>query len=522
MRASAARERHVHVRWLHARPPPRRAGGARRAPARRDPVPRLPDRTARRPPFRRHVPAAHRPHRPRPRLRGDDVQLPRHRDQPGRLLAAGLGRRPAHGDRLPRAASARRPRSSCSARTPAGRSPSASAPTTRGCAACGLLSPRADFDDWAEHPRRFLEHAREIGAIRSPAFPASFDEWSRAFRRFRPIDAARRFAPRPLLVMHGDDDESVPTTDARQLAEAHGERRAEPVRRRRASPAPRPAGDRRAARLARPGQERPGGRDAQPLECQRYADSTISSSPCLARQPSTDSAFVGSAYVATGSPAPAADDLVRDGSAGDRLGRPDHVEHGRSDAGPEVHGRRNSHRRAARTTVGRGRGCGRRRGPRRGCSRGCTCRRASGSRRRTLHRRPGAEHGLHHERDEVDRERPVLADRRVVAGAGGVEVAQARRAQALGHAVPVEDPLDHRLAARRTRSRARSAPTRPPAPRLACRRPSTTTRTRCRARRRASPLRPARRCRRRCCASTCPATASTRRRTCRRRSGRSP
>jgi pimeloyl-ACP methyl ester carboxylesterase len=88
--------------------------------------------------------------------------------------------------------------------------------------AAGLLSPRADFDDWAEHPRRFLEHAREIGAVSTPGFPLSVDEWSRAFRRFRPTDAARRFAPRPLLVMHGDDDESVPTSDARQLAEAHG------------------------------------------------------------------------------------------------------------------------------------------------------------------------------------------------------------------------------------------------------------------------------------------------------------
>lgn len=89
--------------------------------------------------------------------------------------------------------------------------------------AAGLLSPRADFDDWGDHPRRFLEHAREIGAIRSPAFPRSVDEWARAFRRFRPIEAARRFAPRPLLVMHGDDDESVPTSDARQLAQAHGQ-----------------------------------------------------------------------------------------------------------------------------------------------------------------------------------------------------------------------------------------------------------------------------------------------------------
>lgn len=92
----------------------------------------------------------------------------------------------------------------------------------RVCAA-GLLSPRADFDDWAEQPRRFLDHAREIGAIRTPGFPTSMDEWSRAFRRFRPVPAAKRFAPRPMLVMHGEDDDSVPTSDARQLAQAHGD-----------------------------------------------------------------------------------------------------------------------------------------------------------------------------------------------------------------------------------------------------------------------------------------------------------
>lgn len=89
--------------------------------------------------------------------------------------------------------------------------------------AAALLGPRADFDDWATHPRRFLEHAREIGAIRTPGFPASVDEWSRAFYRFRPMEAARRFAPRPLLVMHGDDDDSVPDADARALADAHGD-----------------------------------------------------------------------------------------------------------------------------------------------------------------------------------------------------------------------------------------------------------------------------------------------------------
>ena len=88
--------------------------------------------------------------------------------------------------------------------------------------ACALLSPRADFDDWAAQPRRFLEHAKEIGAVRTPGFPRAFDEWARELRRFRPVDAARRFAPRPMLVMHGEEDESVPPADARQLAEAHG------------------------------------------------------------------------------------------------------------------------------------------------------------------------------------------------------------------------------------------------------------------------------------------------------------
>jgi putative redox protein len=95
----------------------------------------------------------------------------------------------------------------------------ASDPRIRGCA---LLGARADFDDWAAQPRRFLEHAREIGAIRRANFPPAFDEWSREFRRFRPIDAAQRFSPRPMLVMHGDDDESVPIADSRLLAEAHG------------------------------------------------------------------------------------------------------------------------------------------------------------------------------------------------------------------------------------------------------------------------------------------------------------
>jgi putative redox protein len=92
-------------------------------------------------------------------------------------------------------------------------------PRIRGVA---LLGARADFEDWAAQPRRFLEHAREVGAVRNPTFPDHFDSWARELRSVRPLEAARRFAPRPLLVVHGDDDDTVPTADARQFAQAHG------------------------------------------------------------------------------------------------------------------------------------------------------------------------------------------------------------------------------------------------------------------------------------------------------------
>jgi putative redox protein len=63
-------------------------------------------------------------------------------------------------------------------------------PRVRGAA---LLSPRADFDDWAAQPRRFLEHARDIGAIRTTELSRRPSTSGRvSCRRFRPVDAARR------------------------------------------------------------------------------------------------------------------------------------------------------------------------------------------------------------------------------------------------------------------------------------------------------------------------------------------
>ncbi len=89
----------------------------------------------------------------------------------------------------------------------------------RGVAA---LSARADFDDWAAHPRRFLEHARSIGVIRQVDFPPRMEEWTRELKEVRPLVMAAKLAPRPLLLVQGSDDDMVPALDARTLADCHG------------------------------------------------------------------------------------------------------------------------------------------------------------------------------------------------------------------------------------------------------------------------------------------------------------
>lgn len=92
-------------------------------------------------------------------------------------------------------------------------------PEVAGVAALGAP---ADFSDWANHPRRLLQHARDIRAIQDSTFPPALDQWTRQLKDIRPVDDAERLSPRPLLVLHGADDESVPSFDARVIGDAHG------------------------------------------------------------------------------------------------------------------------------------------------------------------------------------------------------------------------------------------------------------------------------------------------------------
>jgi pimeloyl-ACP methyl ester carboxylesterase len=92
-------------------------------------------------------------------------------------------------------------------------------PEVQGVASLGAP---ADFDDWASHPKRLLEHAREVGMIDGPSFPPDFEAWTRELKDLRAVACASRVGPRPLLVVHGSDDDLVPVFDARVLVDAHG------------------------------------------------------------------------------------------------------------------------------------------------------------------------------------------------------------------------------------------------------------------------------------------------------------
>ena len=85
------------------------------------------------------------------------------------------------------------------------------------------LAAPATFSGWAEDPEGFLTHARAIGVVSDPDHPRDPDAWARELTEIRPISVVAKIPPRPLLLVHGSEDETVPLDDARALAEAAGE-----------------------------------------------------------------------------------------------------------------------------------------------------------------------------------------------------------------------------------------------------------------------------------------------------------
>ncbi|MFO8102351.1 MAG: alpha/beta fold hydrolase [Dehalococcoidia bacterium] len=68
-----------------------------------------------------------------------------------------------------------------------------------------------------QSPQEFLEQCRRVGTVRDSDFPPSLDEWAGHFRQVSPLDCIDRISPRPLLIIHGDEDETIPPDHAGQL-----------------------------------------------------------------------------------------------------------------------------------------------------------------------------------------------------------------------------------------------------------------------------------------------------------------
>ena len=75
----------------------------------------------------------------------------------------------------------------------------------------------ATFDDWAAEPRKFLELCRELGAIRTKAFPPDVALWASDFTTCSPVESMALLGKRPVLLVHGQDDASVDVNASREL-----------------------------------------------------------------------------------------------------------------------------------------------------------------------------------------------------------------------------------------------------------------------------------------------------------------
>ena len=91
-----------------------------------------------------------------------------------------------------------------------------------GVAACACP---ADFSLFLERddPEGIIADYREIGAIRDADFPASARAWLENFIPVTPADHVAEIAPRPILLVHGGQDDVVPVTHASRLYAAAGE-----------------------------------------------------------------------------------------------------------------------------------------------------------------------------------------------------------------------------------------------------------------------------------------------------------
>jgi pimeloyl-ACP methyl ester carboxylesterase len=86
----------------------------------------------------------------------------------------------------------------------------------------GVVASPADLTAWVSDLAA-VDLCRRSKAIVSQGFPHDERAWATDLVALRPLEAAATLGGRPLLVVHGSDDDEVPVAAARALADAAGE-----------------------------------------------------------------------------------------------------------------------------------------------------------------------------------------------------------------------------------------------------------------------------------------------------------
>jgi alpha/beta superfamily hydrolase len=91
------------------------------------------------------------------------------------------------------------------------------------CVAACACPAEFTFVTEVGEPQAVVDHFRGIGTIRDENSPPSAEDWLNNFRLVRPIEYVAGIAPRPLLLVHGSQDETVAVSHAHRLYARAGE-----------------------------------------------------------------------------------------------------------------------------------------------------------------------------------------------------------------------------------------------------------------------------------------------------------
>jgi fermentation-respiration switch protein FrsA (DUF1100 family) len=86
--------------------------------------------------------------------------------------------------------------------------------------ACPTVSRLGNDPDLA---RQYIAEFRKVGVIKDDGFPPSLEEWMAGFDYIYSLNWVGKISPRPLLIVHGTQDDVVPLDSSRALYERAGE-----------------------------------------------------------------------------------------------------------------------------------------------------------------------------------------------------------------------------------------------------------------------------------------------------------